>query len=113
MPDYTAKRIDDMEAIFGGGFRKARSELGVTSFGMQVLDFPPNADQYPEHLVEKMKEIGLFGCLVPEEYGGLDLDALTYARMIEELSAGWMSYRPQIWLPPPPGSRESTGAVTQ
>jgi butyryl-CoA dehydrogenase len=50
-----------------------------------------HADEYPAHLVAKMKDIGLFGCLVPEEYGGLDLDALTYARIIEELSAGWMS----------------------
>jgi alkylation response protein AidB-like acyl-CoA dehydrogenase len=50
-----------------------------------------HADRYPADLVEKMKDIGLFGCVVPEEYGGLDLDALTYARLIEELSAGWMS----------------------
>jgi len=49
MADYTTKRIDDMEAIFGGSFRKARSELGVTSFGMQVIDMPPNGNQYPEH----------------------------------------------------------------
>jgi quercetin dioxygenase-like cupin family protein len=49
MPDYTAKRIDDMEGVFGGGFKRARAELGVSSFGMQVLDFPPNADQHPEH----------------------------------------------------------------
>jgi mannose-6-phosphate isomerase-like protein (cupin superfamily) len=49
MSDYTAKRIDEMEASFRGGFKKARAELGVTSFGMQVLDFPPNATQYPEH----------------------------------------------------------------
>jgi mannose-6-phosphate isomerase-like protein (cupin superfamily) len=49
MPDYTVKRIDDMEASFGGAFKKARAELGVTSFGLQVLDFPPNIDQYPEH----------------------------------------------------------------
>ena len=49
MGDYTAKRIDDMEAVFGGGFVRARAELGVTSFGMQVLIFPPNADAYPEH----------------------------------------------------------------
>jgi mannose-6-phosphate isomerase-like protein (cupin superfamily) len=47
--DYTAKRIDDMEAVVGGGFVRARSELGVSSFGMQVLRFPPNADRYPEH----------------------------------------------------------------
>jgi butyryl-CoA dehydrogenase len=50
-----------------------------------------HADRYPEHLVEMMKEIGLFGCLAPEEYGGLDLDTVTYARIIEELAAGWMS----------------------
>ena len=49
MSDYTVKRIDEMEATFRGGFKKARAELGVTSFGMQVLDFPPNADRYPEH----------------------------------------------------------------
>src|ERR671939_1141456 len=49
MADYTAKRIDDMDAGFGGGFKRARAELGVQSFGMQVLDFPPNADRYPEH----------------------------------------------------------------
>jgi mannose-6-phosphate isomerase-like protein (cupin superfamily) len=47
---YTVKKIDDMEAIYGGGFKRARAELGVESFGMQVLDLPPNlADQYPEH----------------------------------------------------------------
>ncbi len=49
MAGYTLKRIDDMEAAFGGGFKKARAELGVTSFGMQVLDFPANATGYPEH----------------------------------------------------------------
>jgi mannose-6-phosphate isomerase-like protein (cupin superfamily) len=47
--DYTAKRIDDMDAGYGGGFKRARAELGVESFGMQVLDFPPDADRYPEH----------------------------------------------------------------
>jgi quercetin dioxygenase-like cupin family protein len=49
MADYTVKRIDDMEAIYGGAFKRARAELGVESFGMQVIDMPPNADQYPEH----------------------------------------------------------------
>jgi quercetin dioxygenase-like cupin family protein len=49
MADFAFKRIDDMEAGFGGGFKKARAELGVTSFGIQVLEFPPNADRYPEH----------------------------------------------------------------
>jgi hypothetical protein len=49
MADYTAKRINDMEAGFGGGFVKARAELGVTAFGMQVIQLPPNFADYPEH----------------------------------------------------------------
>lgn len=49
MADYTMKRIDDMEAVFYGAFKRARAEMGVESFGFNVIDFPPNADQYPEH----------------------------------------------------------------
>lgn len=49
MSDYTAKRIDEMEASYGGGFVKARAELGVTSFGMQVIQMPPSYSDYPLH----------------------------------------------------------------
>ncbi len=49
MAEYTVARIDDIEGIWGGAFKRARSALGITSFGMQVVDLPPNADQYPEH----------------------------------------------------------------
>jgi hypothetical protein len=49
MADYVAKRIGDMEAGFGGGFVKVRAELGVTSFGMQVIQLPPDYGDYPEH----------------------------------------------------------------
>jgi uncharacterized cupin superfamily protein len=49
MADYTAKSIDEMEAGFGGGFVKARAELGVTAFGMQVIQLPPGYGDYPEH----------------------------------------------------------------
>jgi mannose-6-phosphate isomerase-like protein (cupin superfamily) len=50
MAKYTVKKIDEMEAIYGGAFKRARAELGVESFGMQVMDLPPNiGDQYPEH----------------------------------------------------------------
>jgi mannose-6-phosphate isomerase-like protein (cupin superfamily) len=49
MADYTAKRIADMEAGFGGGFVKARAELGVSSFGFQVIQMPPDYSEYPEH----------------------------------------------------------------
>ena len=49
MSNYTAKHIKDMEASFGGGFVKARAELGVSSFGMQVIRMPPDYGDYPEH----------------------------------------------------------------
>jgi len=49
MADCTVKRISEMEAAFGGGMRRARAELGVSSFGMQIEEFPPNFDQYPDH----------------------------------------------------------------
>jgi mannose-6-phosphate isomerase-like protein (cupin superfamily) len=43
------KKIDEMEAIYRGAFKRARAELGVESFGMQVIDMPPNYENYPEH----------------------------------------------------------------
>jgi uncharacterized cupin superfamily protein len=49
MANYTVKRIDEMDAAFGGAFKRARAELGVGSFGMQIIDLPPNLDQFPEH----------------------------------------------------------------
>jgi hypothetical protein len=49
MAEYAVKRIDEMEAIYGGAFKRARAELGIESFGLQVVDMPANADQYPEH----------------------------------------------------------------
>ncbi|HLI07684.1 MAG TPA: acyl-CoA dehydrogenase family protein [Ktedonobacteraceae bacterium] len=48
-------------------------------------------DIYPVELIEKLKQLGIFGVTIPEEYGGLGLDFVTYARIIEELSRGWMS----------------------
>jgi alkylation response protein AidB-like acyl-CoA dehydrogenase len=48
-------------------------------------------DLYPEPIVEEMKELGLFGITVPEEYGGLGLDLTTYSMVVEELARGWIS----------------------
>jgi butyryl-CoA dehydrogenase len=50
-----------------------------------------HADAYPAPLIEDMKELGLFGVTVAEEYGGLGLDLLTYVLIQIELSRGWMS----------------------
>ncbi len=48
-------------------------------------------DEYPHAIIAEMKDLGLFGCNVPEEYGGLGLSYTTFAMIIEELSRGWMS----------------------
>ncbi len=49
MSDYEVKKIDEMEAVYQGAFKRARAELGVSSFGMQIIDMPPNFEGYPEH----------------------------------------------------------------
>ena len=46
MSDYTLKRIDEMEAYYLGAMKRARAELGVTSFGLQVMDLPANLTFY-------------------------------------------------------------------
>ena len=48
-------------------------------------------DIYPHEIVEKMKGLGLFGCVISEKYGGMGLDTSTYAMVIEEICKGWMS----------------------
>jgi alkylation response protein AidB-like acyl-CoA dehydrogenase len=48
-------------------------------------------DKFPEAVVEQMKDVGLFGVTIPEEYGGMGLDLTTYAMIVEELSRGWIS----------------------
>ena len=50
-----------------------------------------HADEFPAPIVEQMKELGLFGVTIPEQYGGMGLDLTTYALIVEELSRGWIS----------------------
>ena len=50
-----------------------------------------NEDIYPSELVQKMKDMGLFGITIPQDYGGQGLDYTTFAMIFEELSKGWMS----------------------
>ncbi|MGQ0838243.1 acyl-CoA dehydrogenase family protein [Actinokineospora sp.] len=50
-----------------------------------------HADEYPTDIVEGMKEMGLFGLTIPEEYGGLGESLLTYALIVEQIARGWMS----------------------
>ena len=48
-------------------------------------------DEYPQAIVDGMKEMGIFGLMIPEEYGGLGESLLTYALCVEEIARGWMS----------------------
>jgi alkylation response protein AidB-like acyl-CoA dehydrogenase len=50
-----------------------------------------SADKYPAEMVEKMKALGLFGCMIAPKYGGLGLSSSTYASIVERISAVWMS----------------------
>jgi len=74
-------------------------QRAITEMVRQFADeqIIPNAehydgeDEFPEPIVEQMKELGLFGVTIPEEYGGMGLDLTTYAMIVEELSRGWIS----------------------
>ena len=50
-----------------------------------------HADEYPTEIVEGLKELGVFGLVIPEEYGGLGESILSYALVVEEIARGWMS----------------------
>lgn len=58
---------------------------------MPVASQLEHRNEYPHALVERMRELGLFGATIPVEYGGLGLGVTTYARIVEELARGWMS----------------------
>ena len=74
-------------------------QRAITEMVHQFVDeqILPNAEHYdhedafPDPIVEQMKELGLFGVTIPEEYGGMGLDLTTYAMIVEELSRGWIS----------------------
>jgi alkylation response protein AidB-like acyl-CoA dehydrogenase len=63
----------------------------VTNEVLPVASDLEHHDRFPDDIVRQMRELGLFGVTIPEEYGGLGLDLLTYIGVIEELSYGWMS----------------------
>jgi quercetin dioxygenase-like cupin family protein len=49
MADVTVKSLEEFEAVFGGGMRRVRAGLGVTAFGIQVIELPPGFSMYPTH----------------------------------------------------------------
>ncbi|MCE7008441.1 acyl-CoA dehydrogenase family protein [Kibdelosporangium philippinense] len=79
------------------GLTDIQSEILATVRGFVDKEVIPHAqalehgDEYPSDIVEGMKEMGLFGLTIPEEYGGLGESLLTYALVVEEIARGWMS----------------------
>ncbi|BCO35135.1 acyl-CoA dehydrogenase [Mycobacterium heckeshornense] len=80
--------------------------LGLTEFQTEIIatvrqfvdkEVIPSAqelehsDTYPQAIIDQMRDMGLFGLMIPEEYGGLGESLLTYALCVEELARGWMS----------------------
>jgi len=78
---------------------KTDEQKAITEMVRQFVDeqILPNAehydheDEFPGPIVDQMKELGLFGVTIPEEYGGMGLDLTTYTMIVEELSRGWIS----------------------
>jgi alkylation response protein AidB-like acyl-CoA dehydrogenase len=82
--DYTEK-TDEQKAITEMVRQFVDNEV------LPVVEEFDHEDKFPEAIVEQMKELGLFGVTIPEEYGGMGLDLTTYAMIVEELSRGWIS----------------------
>jgi alkylation response protein AidB-like acyl-CoA dehydrogenase len=79
------------------GLTEVQTDIVATVRRFVDKEVIPNAqelehsDTYPQHIVDQMREMGLFGLMIPEEYGGLGESLLTYALCVEELARGWMS----------------------
>jgi quercetin dioxygenase-like cupin family protein len=89
MPDYTVKKLSDMEASSGGGFVKARASMGVTAFGCQVIQMPPDYGDYPEHDHAESGQEELYVILggsgrMDIEGERVDLDPETFVRVAAE-----------------------------
>ena len=79
MADYTVAKIDELEGFYNGLFLKARAALGVTAFGLSIVDIPPHSVHYPEHNHPSGQEevlicIAGFGRLIMDESSEVFVD---------------------------------------
>ncbi|MEX2106243.1 MAG: hypothetical protein WD810_05030 [Solirubrobacterales bacterium] len=96
------KSIDEMEAIYRGAFKRARAELGVESFGMQIIDMPPNYEHYPEHdhLHDNQEEV----FLVMRGGGEIEIDGERFPLDDDRVARVGPETKRKIW-PGPDGIR--------
>ncbi|MBE7187445.1 acyl-CoA dehydrogenase family protein [Jatrophihabitans endophyticus] len=98
-------------------YRKSLREF-VEHDIMPVAREYERAGRYPAEIVETMKQLGLFGLVIPEEYGGLDVDKVSFALTFEEISRGWMgvagilgSHSVSCWMIAKHGTEEQKRAL--
>ena len=84
MADYTVKRVEEFEAVFGGGFKRVRAGLGVTSFGLALIDLPPNFANYPLHSQEHDSQEEVYTVLS--------------GRVTLEIGADKVELEPGVWV---------------
>jgi len=85
MPDSNAWTVEDENMMLDTIDRWCREEVREKVMEME------HADEYPHAFVEQMKEFGLFGATISQDYGGLGLSASTYAKIVTRISEEWMS----------------------
>ena len=102
MSSFEVKEIDGMEAIYQGAFKRARAELGVESFGMQVIDMPPNFDNYPEHDHSHDSQEEVF--LVMRGGGEIEIDGQRFPLDADHVARVASGTKRKVW-PGPDGLR--------
>ena len=102
MADYKLVNIDDIEAIAFGTFKRARDTLGITSFGLGVLDLPPNLDGYPEHDHSSDGQEEVY--VVLRGSGEIEIDGERHALDPERIVAVQPGTKRKLW-PGPDGMR--------
>ncbi|HEX6229950.1 MAG TPA: hypothetical protein VFZ41_10875 [Solirubrobacterales bacterium] len=102
MSNYTVKRIDEMEAVYLGAFKRARAELGVESFGMGIIDLPPEFEHYPEHDHARDGQEEVF--LALRGGGEIEIDGERFPLDAEHIARVGPGVKRKIW-PGPDGVR--------
>lgn len=102
MSNYTVKRIDEMEAVYLGAFKRARAELGVESFGMGIIDLPPRFEHYPEHDHQQDGQEEVFLALRGD--GEIEIDGERFPLDADHLARVGPGVARKVW-PGPDGLR--------
>jgi len=102
MSGYAVKKIDEMEAVYLGAFKRARAELGVEAFGLAVIDLPPSYEHYPEHDHTHDNQEEVF--LVLRGSGEIEIDGERFPLDSEHISRVGPENKRKLW-PGPDGVR--------